>query len=83
MAFLESNEAPGGPAIVGPLGLPVNWSALRSKSCPRCSHELQHFSHVKRWTCYDCGIKIPDQTMLGTSRGYFIGLTQFKDEVPF
>lgn len=89
MAFQETTDkAAGGPDDPGPLGLPVHWDRLKDHKCPRCGCKLEEFAHVSRWTCYECGIKIPDSIIKGgrnpnNGRGYFIGLTQFHDETPF
>lgn len=86
MAFQETTTAtqPGD----GPHGLPVHFDRLKNKQCPRCGADLEEFAHVARWTCYECGVKIPAAIMearvrINTGRGYFIGLTQFHDETPF
>lgn len=87
MAFTEVQTAAKGSDDPGPLGLPVHWHRLKDKKCPRCGRELEEFAHVERWTCYECGIKIPARMMEdrnpNNGRGYFIGLTHFKDETPF
>lgn len=85
MAFSEAGDSTkqGGPATVGPFGLPTLWDRLDSDECPRCGNDLEEFPHVDRWTCYTCGIKIPTNTKNGESRSYFIGLIKFYDEVPF
>lgn len=84
MAFQETTAA---PVDDGPHGLPVHFDRLKKQQCPRCAADLEEFAHVERWTCYECGIKIPAAKMEdrnpNNGRGYFIGLTQFKDETPF
>lgn len=93
MAFKETTEA-NGPDQTGPIGLnghgyglPVAWDRLKNKQCPRCTADLEEFAHVHRWTCYECGMKVPTRSMEdrnpNNGRGYFIGLTHFKDETPF
>jgi len=84
MAFKESTPVdPGGPELIGPFGLPHEWQLLQSKQCPRCRQLLEEFKHASRWTCYGCGIKIPNKTMRGSGRAYFIGPLKFQDELPF
>lgn len=95
MAFEESKESPTGPDD-GPLGLPVHFDRLKHNRCPRCGDDLEEFTHVGRLACYVCGFKINTavanrlgkilkfgETVATSGRGYFIGLTNFKDETPF
>lgn len=98
MGFTEvQNTEKEGSSILEPFGLPFHWERLADYQCPRCSHELEEFAHVQRFTCYQCGLKIQSATVekvrsairFGTytgptlSRGYRVGIIQFKDETPF
>lgn len=98
MAFTEvENSNIEGSGTLEPLGLPARWASLADYQCPRCSYELEEFAHVERFTCYQCGLKVPSATVekvrnavkfsvysgpvLG--RGYRVGIIEFKDETPF
>lgn len=90
MAF-KTAQGKGGVAglTVAPFGLPEHWEVLDRKQCPRCCEALEYFPHAKRYTCYECGIKIPERVITDLEdcgllrRQYIIGLKNFEDETPF